>query len=80
MIDKKKEQQKKLFHRRLKVQQLSRNKMKNTVNENHLFKQKKKKIKKYSILTQNDFTFFGKITISTSHWDLCSFLFIFATL
>ena len=43
MIDKKKEQQKKLFHRRLKVQQLSRNKMKNTVNENHLFEQKKKK-------------------------------------
>ena len=46
MIDKKKEQQKKLFHRRLKVQQLSRNKMKNTVNENHLFKQKKKQKKK----------------------------------
>ena len=39
MIDKNKEQQKKLFHRRLKGQQLSRNKMKNTVNENHLFKQ-----------------------------------------
>ena len=77
MIDKKKEQQKKLFHRRLKVQQLSRNKMKNTVNENHLFKQKKKK---NQIMTQNDFTFFGKITISTSLRDLCSFLFIFATL
>lgn len=46
MIDKKKEQQKKLFHRRLKVQQLSRNKMKNTVNENHLFKQNKKQKKK----------------------------------